>query len=137
MVVSDTASLQGAVASEHCDVRCNAVEPGQDDVSGQPFDSVASGALCGNPVQNLRLDLARVLGRAGRSAEAVAAYRALPLAVMEGDPLACMGYAASLVAVGDAHGAESALGAALLRSSPSPQACPRALCQVLWASLQC
>ena len=95
-------------------------------MSGQPFHSLASGALCDNPVQSLQLDLARVLGRAGRSAEAVAAYRALPPAVMEGDPLAWMGHAASLVAEGDAHGAESALGAALPRSSPSPQACPSA-----------
>lgn len=95
-------------------------------MSGQPFHSMAIGALCGNPVQSLRLDLARVLGRAGRSEEAVAAYRALPPAVMEADPLACMGYAASLVAAGDAHGAESALNAALLQSSLSPQACPGA-----------
>lgn len=101
-------------------------EPGQGDVSGQPFLSMASGALCDNPVQSLQLDLARVLGRAGRSAEAVAAYCALPAAVMEGDPMAWMGYASSLVAVGDAHGAESALAAALLQSSPSPQACPGA-----------
>ena len=95
-------------------------------MSGQPFHSMASGALCDVSVHSLRVDLARVLGRAGRSAEAVAAYRVLPPAAMEGDPLAWMGYAASLAAVGDAHGAESALGAALLRSSPRPQACPSA-----------
>lgn len=104
---------------------------GKDDVSGRSFHTMASGALCNDPLQGLRLDLARVLGRAGRSAEAVALYRALSTAEMKCDPLAWLGYAAALVGVGDAHGAEPALSTAVQQSSPNPQACPSAQTSVL------
>ena len=101
-------------------------------MSGRPFHTMASGALCDDPLQSLQLDLARALGRARRSPEAVALYRALQPPAMEGDPLAWLGYAAALVSVGDAHGAESALDAALHRPNLSPEACPCAHTSVSW-----